>query len=148
MCYENCIKPREEVCRDFLEIFIHIVKPVINFPASGNYYAILCSYSTFTLFILGNTYSFLSSLTYQDMNLLLIQTVKDLKLLQHTSTGLIQYLFLFPFFCLWLGRKNPKCIQVHLVSGAAPMPILSTPVFRLACSEVLEVTATTHLYLP
>lgn len=143
MCYENCTKPREEVCRDFLEIFIHIVKPVINFPASGNYYAILCSYSTFTLFILGNTFSFLSSLTYQDINLLLIQTVNDLKLLQHTSMGLIQYLFLFPFFCLLLGRKNPKYI-----SGAASMPLLNTPVFRLACSEVLEVTATTHLYLP
>lgn len=121
---------------------------MIIFPASGNYYAILCSYSMFTLFILGNTYSFLSSLTYQDINLLLIQTVNDLKLLQHTGMDLIQYLFLFAFFCLLLGRKNPKWIKVCFVSGAAPMPLLTIPVFRLAHSEVSEVIATTHLYLP
>lgn len=111
---------------------------MINFPASGNCYAILCSYSMFTLFILGNTYSFLSSLTYQDINLVLIQTVNDLKLLQHTSMDLIQYLFLFACFCLLPGRNNPQWIKVCLVSGAAPMPLLSTLVFRLACSEVSE----------
>lgn len=84
---------------------------MINFPASGNYYATLCSYSMFTLFILGNTYSFLSSLPYQDINLLLIQTVNDLKLLQHTSTDLIQYLFLFASFCLFVVREQESKVD-------------------------------------
>lgn len=120
---------------------------MISFAASGEYYSTLCFYSVFTLFILGNTYSFLTSPTERDTDLLLMRTVNNLKLLQHTVEGLIQKLLLFAFFYL-LRIKNPKRLKVHPASGPGPVPLLLAPLFRLARYEISEVVDTNYLHLP